>query len=303
MKLICDAHHGTLPQPNEYTQELRSLSVSSGKYYNREGMVVFVDSTAVDDFLRHHAPKFTHPFVLVSGDSDASMPESIDVAKVASDLVRRGRILHWYAMNCQISILPHFYTCIPNGISQWNHQREAMQLAFEQGYGLLGGLQQRPGQPKRESPMALMGFNVQTNPDERQPLWELGCGADAHSNLTGLVECFYHGVGNLEKQVEFYKFISEIKFVFSPHGAGLDCYRTYEALYLGSYPIVKTSSLDVLYDNLPVLIVQEWSDINRELLETTYERFRQSQFDYTPLYREYWSQRFRSHFSSFEGGG
>lgn len=296
MKLICDAHHGTLPQPDEYIVHLREHSVSSGKYYDRKGVVVFVDSNAVHDFLENHASRFAHPFVLVSGDSDTAMPETIEVAMLASDLIRRGQILHWYAMNCQLSIMPNHYTCIPNGISQWNHQREAMQIVFEQGHGLVDGLRPRPRQPKKESPMAIMAFNVQTNPDERRPLWVMGCGAETNSSLTGLVECFYNGTGSLGQQVELYKYLSTIKFVFSPHGAGLDCYRTYEALYLGSYPIVKTSSLDVLYENLPVLIVGEWSDVNEELLEATYERFQQTTFDYTSLYREWWSQRFRSHF-------
>lgn len=297
MKLICDAHYGTLPQPQEYANHLREHSVNSAKYYDRRDMVVFVDSTAVDDFLQNHASRFAHPFVLVSGDSDTSMPVSMEVAKLASDMIRRGRILHWYAMNCQISIMPHHYTCIPNGISQWDQQREAMQIAFETGYGLLYGIRQRPGQQKKELPMAIMAFGVHSNVGERQPLWDLGCGAIASPNLRGLVECFYNGTGVLDKQVEFYRYISTIKFVFSPHGAGLDCYRTYEALYLGSYPIVKTSSLDVLYENLPVLIVQEWSDVNKQLLEATYERFQQTKFDFTPLYRAYWSQRFRSHFA------
>lgn len=259
-------------------------------------MVVFVDSTAVDDFLQYHAPRFVHPFVLISGNSDTSMPVSIKVAKLASDMIRRGRILHWYAMNCQISIMPHHYTCIANGISQWDQQREVMHIAFEAGYGLWDGIRQRPGQPKKEPPMAIMTFGVHSNLGEWQPLWDLGCGKQASPNLTGLVECFYNGTGALDKQVEFYRHVSTIKFVFSPHGAGLDCYRTYEALYLGSYPIVKTSSLDILYENLTVLIVQEWSDVSKQLLEATYERFQQTAFDFTPLHRAYWSERFRGHF-------
>ena len=44
------------------------------------------------------------------------------------------------------------------------------------------------------------------------------------------------------------------KFILSPPGAGFDCHRTWEALYLGAIPIVKTSSLDPLYKDLPVVI-------------------------------------------------
>lgn len=92
MKLISDAHRGTLPQPDEYINHFCERSVASGKYCNREGMVIFVDLTAVHDFLKNHASKSIHPFVLVSGDSETSMPE---IMGLASDLMRRGQILHW----------------------------------------------------------------------------------------------------------------------------------------------------------------------------------------------------------------
>ena len=45
----------------------------------------------------------------------------------------------------------------------------------------------------------------------------------------------------------------------STHGNGLDCHRTWEMLFYGMIPIVKTSSLDVLYRNLSVVVVSEWS--------------------------------------------
>jgi hypothetical protein len=183
-----------------------------------------------------------------------------------------------------------------------------MQLAFEEGVGLVGGglkskQQQRRNQSKkRESPMALISFNTDSNKEERMPLFELGCKNETSSSLHGLTECTYNARmnGKLE-QLEFYRHVSTFKFVFSPHGAGLDCYRTYEALYLGCYPIVKTSSLDVLYKDLPVLIVGEWDDISKDLLDETYEEFQAREFDFTKLYRRYWHDRFRSHFALQRG--
>ncbi len=50
-------------------------------------------------------------------------------------------------------------------------------------------------------------------------------------------------------------------FVVSPHGNGLDCHRTWESLVLGNIVIVKRSSIDVLYDGLPVVIVDDWRQI------------------------------------------
>ena len=65
---------------------------------------------------------------------------------------------------------------------------------------------------------------------------------------------------------------SHYAYVISPHGNGLDCYRTWEAIHLGCIPIVKKSSLSEagLYDDLPVLIVHEWKHITKELLDEYY---------------------------------
>jgi|EP01049_Picozoa_sp_SAG25_P001149 hypothetical protein len=55
-------------------------------------------------------------------------------------------------------------------------------------------------------------------------------------------------------------------FVISPHGHGLDCHRTWQVLLLGSFPVVMTSSLDSVYDGLPVVILQQWHDLTTKLL-------------------------------------
>lgn len=88
----------------------------------------------------------------------------------------------------------------------------------------------------------------------------------------------------------------------SPPGAGLDCYRTYETLSLGSIPIVLSSQLDVIFNDLPVLIVQQWSEVTPELLETTYRRIvkgeringgvgtRTGSWSLEKMYNSYWEQ-------------
>ena len=84
-----------------------------------------------------------------------------------------------------------------------------------------------------------------------------------------------------EKQIKF-------AFVISPHGRGFDCHRTWEALILGCIPIVKTSILDTLYDNLPVLIVKDWSDVTYDLLNETVYMFKNKKFNYNKLSLKYW---------------
>jgi hypothetical protein len=82
--------------------------------------------------------------------------------------------------------------------------------------------------------------------------------------------------------------MTKYAFVLSPHGNGLDCHRTWEALILGCIPIVKRSLLDSLYEDLPVLIVYNWFNVNESLLNSTIKKFKSKVFNYNKLKLEYW---------------
>jgi len=85
-------------------------------------------------------------------------------------------------------------------------------------------------------------------------------------------------------------------FVISPHGNGLDCHRTWESLALGCIVIVKRSSLDPLYEGLPVVIVEDWDEITTENLRRWHEQHRDA-FDLPEvqekLTNRYWIERMR----------
>ncbi len=85
---------------------------------------------------------------------------------------------------------------------------------------------------------------------------------------------------------------SHFSFVISPHGNGLDCHRTWEALALGCIPIVRSSPLDILYEDLPVAIVNDWSDVTPGFLLTEIEKRKekqeQNQYNFSKLTLTYW---------------
>jgi hypothetical protein len=84
------------------------------------------------------------------------------------------------------------------------------------------------------------------------------------------------------------------KFVLSPRGSGLDCFRTWEALYAGSFPIVKTSSLDPLYEGLPVVIINNWEEVTEDFLNEKYEKLTHKSFSLEKLSKDYWTKLIRS---------
>ncbi len=87
---------------------------------------------------------------------------------------------------------------------------------------------------------------------------------------------------------DYLKEMATCKFTLSPQGLGPDCYRTWEALLVGSIPIVTQSQLDPLFEGLPVLIVDRWDDVTQELLEEKYKEITSKSYDLSRLYMEYW---------------
>jgi hypothetical protein len=101
-----------------------------------------------------------------------------------------------------------------------------------------------------------------------------------------------------ETNPEYYKEISKFKFVLSPPGAGIDCHRTWEVLYLGCIPIVESSTINELYEDLPVLVVAKWDDISKEFLERKYEEIKikreKGEYNMDKLYIQYWLNLIKS---------
>lgn len=67
-----------------------------------------------------------------------------------------------------------------------------------------------------------------------------------------------------------YEYTHKSVYVLSPRGAGEDCHRFYEAIYLDSIPIVKrtNTAFDKLYNIFPCLVVNDWNEVTQELLES-----------------------------------
>jgi hypothetical protein len=93
----------------------------------------------------------------------------------------------------------------------------------------------------------------------------------------------------LENNIPFEEYsnnMSKCRYVISPPGNGIDCHRTWEALYMGCIPIVIK---DRIYDNwseLPILQVNDYSELTNEMLES----FSKREFEYDKLYMDYWKK-------------
>lgn len=80
------------------------------------------------------------------------------------------------------------------------------------------------------------------------------------------------------------------KFVLSPRGAGIDCYRNWAALLAGCIPILLDCQLSPLFEELPVLLITKWEDLTEEFLNYHYERIMKKQYSLKKLYCAYWKE-------------
>ena len=80
-------------------------------------------------------------------------------------------------------------------------------------------------------------------------------------------------------QTEIWENYAKYDYTISTHGNGLDCHRTWEIILLGGTVVTKTSSLDPLYKDLPVIILKDWNECTMENLALQKDKFRNKMSD------------------------
>jgi len=121
--------------------------------------------------------------------------------------------------------------------------------------------------------------------------WNMGNGKDRCKILNSMkLPCLWEY--NLTDS-DYYIHMCNFKYVVSPPGNGIDCHRTWEALYLKCIPIVLKHSLYDEFFDLPILQVNDYSELTYDLLDN----FSKKEFKYEKLYMSYWKKRITDEFN------
>lgn len=209
------------------------------------------------------------PCILITSFSDAPL-----IAKHARRLPHN--VVKWYSNNVmtdhpKVEALPIGF-CFKR-----DHQDLCVKLSKE------------PRPPEKN--LAYMNFlrNIPRSPNPREGVYEQFGGKDWITTEGGMpdsylpIEEFYHG-------------IRSHPFVISPPGAGLDCHRHWEAMAMGSIPIVLRSKAVELLEDMPALIIDCWDEVTQERLEAELpglrERFAWDSM--TKLDMNFWRRRIQN---------
>ena len=87
--------------------------------------------------------------------------------------------------------------------------------------------------------------------------------------------------------------LTEHKFSLCPRGNGIDTHRLWESLYARTVPVVKYCEAHRNFLDLPILFVNDWSDVTEDFLNKKYQEMSLKKWDYSKMRASWWSKQFR----------
>lgn len=242
--------------------KLSDLQYRPGNKIPDDNLLVYCRSDDIEQCLSAISENKKNRYVLISHNGDRNVNQDI----VNS---RPGNIHHWFAQNA--NAIATGFEGLPIGISnpEWGE------------LGSISQVENVANQKVNPSRWLYYGVNLETNISERTDMWK-------HIVSTFSSEQqFTHGTKI--PRIGFLTECSNSKYIVSPPGNGIDCHRTWEALYLGRVPIVKRSHAMSYFRNLPILFYEKPQDITLAVLEANehlVQRF--YEHDLRRMFMSYW---------------
>jgi hypothetical protein len=92
----------------------------------------------------------------------------------------------------------------------------------------------------------------------------------------------------------YYHDLAKSKFSICPRGAGIDTYRLWDSIHMGCIPIVEKYEGYQQFENLPILFIDHWSEIetfSAEFLESIWNKMSAQDYHYDLLRFSYWKEK------------
>ena len=137
-----------------------------------------------------------------------------------------------------------------------------------------------PDDDRIEQLMEWIEFDNKDNPDK---LLYVSHNESSNARRLGIKNLFYDKdwAEVNEQRVSYHTFLSNLsnsKFMICPIGNAIDCHRNWEVLYMRRVPVmVRDPYLEELYKDYPVLFVDNYKDVTKELLIKNDHLFQKAQ--------------------------
>jgi len=243
-----------------------SLSNESVQYIKIDELENFLNKTDLS--------KITFK-VLITHNGDKPITKDL-VDKVFAP---NSKIIHWYGQN--INCYHEKLTCIPIGLERkrWFPELKKQEQLKNKIFNKIPNFNSCPK-------LIYANFSVSTNSTPRLECFK------STENLY-----FTNKISNIVTQQKFEHYtnyltdIIDHMFILCPEGNGIDTHRMWETLYLDRFPIVTKNYVTESFKDLPLIVLDKWSDLNHNMLLSFLDNFDDTKYCLTKLSTEYWKNR------------
>ncbi len=240
--------------------------------------IIFLKTDYAKGFFDLYHDQIPNNYILITHNSDVS-----PVFLTAHDHPWQGvsfesylsdkKLIAWFAQNIDLTH-PKLHP-LPIGVANSYNNHGKIEL-------FTNATKNIPSIENRSSKIYL-NFTVTNNPSERQPVMDY---------FKGKPFAYF---AKPKPPAQYLEEMKQYRYVINPPGNGLDCHRTWEALLLGCIPIMKHSILDPMLSDLPIIFVNEWSEVTPEFLEQKYQEMKHLTYNLNKAYADYWINLIRSY--------
>jgi hypothetical protein len=231
--------------------------------------IIFVDSERVKNFF-DLTKEYDKSFILLSHNGDYTFNE--DDIKLKPKCIQK-----WYGQNINVKNSDDIIS-LPIGLerSHWSKIR----------YGKYGFKHDKLFEYSKKEVikknLCYINFNINTNKQKREWIPSFFNNFDWCNIMMGGIN------GSLDV---YFNDCLNSHFILCPEGNGIDCHRNWEILYLGRIPIVEDNYfVNEIYGDLPVIIVDDFKNINKDILLEYINHFENFHFNNDKLKFSYWKK-------------
>ena len=234
--------------------------------------IIFVRSDFIKIFFRDKHPKIKNSYILIPHNDDTDIDKSY--ARFIDE-----KIIHWFAQN--LCFKHEKVTPLPIGIQNLRYNETGKLKYFTQ-----------KNFRKEKEYLIKYGFSMKSHPERIL--------AEENLRNISITKKIADSTMSTKRQDEYMEIVKNSYFLASPRGRGVDCHRTWEAIYLKTIPIVTRSVSTEYFKNigLPILLIDSWdkiADMTPEYLEREYKKMKNINTHGRPdipeqAYMEYWQK-------------
>jgi len=287
---------------------------------------IFVKSDLVAAFTNLIMPKINESvaYTLVTHNGDISVPDGQSDAPVGHKrqyfkkfeaAFNKGQLIALHSQNLwwsghnrlMTSQKPAFLHCLPIGIENAYNKigRNASVYVEAMRKNILGQQVPAAGSIKKLLLVAFGGGNKK-KPDRDAAIDALRVTVKENGE-------FYTQIKGKLSHVGWLDAVADHRFTLAPHGHGLDTHRMMEIYLMGGVPVIKRSTITSCFDDsdniigigtaavkrgsLPVVVVDHWVNVTRDLLEMEWKRIAsipRGHWDWKRLFLGQWQERIKS---------